>query len=254
MTLAYDGTGYGGWQVQPNSTSIQFLVQEALATALKTPTGLTGSGRTDAGVHALGQVAHFVTEKEIISSKLQYSLNALLPPSIRILSLEQTTEDFHARYSAICKIYHYHLHLDRVLDPFKRLYSLHVYHKVSLELLKDAIPYFLGTKDFSAFTNEAHLGSAAKDPIRTLKRIDIVEEPGGIRLEFEADGFLYKMVRNITGTLLDICAGHIELSDIESIFASKNRQKAGKTAAAHGLFLVKALYKEDLASSSSNER
>jgi tRNA pseudouridine38-40 synthase len=134
------------------------------------------------------------------------------------------------------------LHLDSVVDPFTRLYSCHIYYPIDRSLLQKAIAYFIGTKDFSSFTNEAHLGSAAKNPIRTIRRIDVVEEKGGIRLEFEADGFLYKMVRNITGTLLDVCAGKIRLEDLEEIFALKNRQKAGQTAAPHGLFLVQVLY------------
>ncbi|MBX9923387.1 MAG: tRNA pseudouridine(38-40) synthase TruA [Rhabdochlamydiaceae bacterium] len=242
ITLSYDGTGYGGWQVQPNSTSIQSLVQKALTTILREETFVTGSGRTDAGVHALGQVAHFQTDKAFKLSSLQYSLNSLLPEQIRILHLEPIADSFHARYSATGKIYHYHLHLDRTLNPFTRLYSLHVHHRVDATLLQEAASCFLGTKDFSAFANEAHRGSASIDAVRTLQRLDVVPESGGVRLELEADGFLYKMVRNITGTLLDICAGHISISAIPEIFDSKNRGAAGKTAPAHGLFLIKVHY------------
>lgn len=242
ITLSYDGTGYGGWQVQPNSTSIQSLVQKALTTILREETFVTGSGRTDAGVHALGQVAHFQTDKAFKLSSLQYSLNSLLPEQIRILHLEPIADSFHARYSATGKIYHYHLHLDRTLNPFTRLYSLHVHHRVDVPLLQEAASCFLGTKDFSAFANEAHRGSASIDAVRTLQRLDVVPESGGVRLELEADGFLYKMVRNITGTLLDICAGHISISAIPEIFDSKNRGAAGKTAPAHGLFLIKVHY------------
>ncbi len=241
-TISYDGTGYGGWQVQPNSTSIQSLIQSALSTILREETHVTGSGRTDAGVHALGQVAHFQTNKPIKIRTLIHSLNGLLPHQIRILQIEEVSDSFHARYSALGKIYHYNLHLDPILNPFNRFYSFHVHHKVDLDFLKEASAYFIGTKDFSAFTNENHSGSAAKNAVRTLQRIDVISQPGGVRLEFEADGFLYKMVRNITGTLLDICAGHIPLSEIESIFASKDRKRAGKTALPLGLFLVKVLY------------
>ena len=242
LKIAYDGTGYGGWQIQPNSLSIQSLIEEALSTTLREKTGVIGSGRTDAGVHALGQVAHFETDQSFSPSKLQYSLNGLLPLQIRILDLKPVEDSFHARYSATGKIYYYHLHLDPVIDPFTRLYSFHVYHSVDRALLQRAIAHFIGTKDFSSFTNEAHLGSAAKNPIRTLRRIDVVEERGGIRLEFEADGFLYKMVRNITGTLLDVCAGKVPLEELETIFAVKNRQKAGQTAAPQGLFLAQVIY------------
>ena len=248
MTISYDGTGFGGWQVQPNSTSIQSLIQKALSTILKEETHVIGSGRTDAGVHALGQTAHFETKKPLQIRSLQYSLNGLLPKQVRILNILQVSDDFHARFSATGKIYHYHLHLDPVLNPFTRLYSFHVHHKVDINLLKEASSLFLGTKDFTAFTNENHKGSAAKNAIRTLHRIDIVSEPGGARLEFEADGFLYKMVRNITGSLLDICAGLISLSDIPHIFTSRDRKNAGKTALPHGLFLMHVHYPEEISS------
>lgn len=246
MTISYDGTGYGGWQVQPNSTSIQSLIQDALSIVLREKADVTGSGRTDAGVHALGQVAHFQTEKPVKLKTLLHSLNSLLPHQVRILSIEEVSDLFHARYSASGKIYHYHLHLDRILNPFNRLYSLQVHHKVDVDFLKEATSSFIGTKDFSAFANENHTGSAAKNAVRTLQRIDVIPQSGGVRLEFEADGFLYKMVRNITGTLLDVCAGLIPLSKIDSIFESKDRRLAGKTALPHGLFLVKVMYPSSL--------
>ncbi len=124
LTLAYDGTNYCGWQVQTEKTSIQSLIQQALQTALRHPLNLTGSGRTDAGVHAQGQTAHFDTDLPFDPARLRLSLNALLPPDIRILLIEPAAPDFHARYSAQSKIYHYHLHLDRIANPFTRLYRL----------------------------------------------------------------------------------------------------------------------------------
>lgn len=245
MTISYDGTGYGGWQIQPNSTSIQSLVQNAMSTILREETLVTGSGRTDAGVHALGQVAHFQTSQTFSLASLQHSLNSILPSQIRVINIEATLDSFHARFSATGKIYHYHLHLDRTLNPFTRLYSLHVHHHVNINLLQEASTYFLGTKDFSAFANEAHRGSASVDAVRTLQRLDIVPQSGGVRLELEADGFLYKMVRNITGTLLDVCAGHIKVSSLPEIFAAKDRRTAGKTAPAHGLFLMQVDYRRE---------
>lgn len=242
MTIAYDGSNYGGWQVQPNATSIQSLIEKALSSLVKQETPVTGSGRTDAGVHALEQVAHFFTEDNQDLYRLSHALNGILPKDIRILEIIEIPLDFHARYSATGKIYHYHLHLDKILNPFTRLYSWKVPHKADLLTLEKAIPLFLGTKDFSAFANEAHKGAASKNAVRTLHRLDMVKENGGVRLEFEGDGFLYKMVRNITGTLLDICAGHIPVDSVEEIFASKDRKKAGKTAPPQGLFLVKVHY------------
>lgn len=241
IVIAYDGTNYGGWQVQPNSISIQTLVQKALETVTRHPIELTGAGRTDAGVHALGQTAHFSCNTGDMQ-KLLHSVNCLLPAEIRLREIDQVPEDFHARYSAKGKIYHYHLHLDRVLDPFKRLYSFHVFDKVSIPLFKEAALAFVGTHDFLSFANESHKGSASIDAVRTLKRLDVIEEKGGIRLEFEGDGFLYKMVRNIVGTLIDVAAKRIPIERVPEILKEKDRKKAGFTAPAHGLFLIRVLY------------
>lgn len=242
LVISYDGSNFGGWQIQPNAISIQSLIEKALSTALRELTPICGSSRTDAGVHALGQVAHFITKVPFSSRKLLHSLNGMLPKEIRILELYPVSDDFHARYSANGKIYYYHLHLDKVLDPFTRLYSWHIPYKIDITLLADAASLFIGTKDFTAFANESHKGAAAKNGIRTLCRIDIVKEPHGIRLEFEGTGFLYKMVRNITGTLIEVAAGRIKKKDIESIFSSKDRKKAPSTAPALGLFLMKVCY------------
>lgn len=246
LTISYDGTNFGGWQIQPNSTCIQALIQDALTTILRAPIRITGAGRTDAGVHALAQVAHFSYLGDINLNKTLVSLNALLPTEIRIHNIEEVPMDFHARYSATHKVYHYHFHLDRSMHPFRRLYSAHILHPVDLDLLKEAATYFLGTHDFTSFANEANTGSAAKNAIRTLHRLDVHEEDGVFRLEFEGDGFLYKMVRNIVGTLLDISRGKIPLSELPAIFEAKDRRKGGKTAPPQGLFLMQVHYPKSL--------
>jgi tRNA pseudouridine38-40 synthase len=242
IVLSYDGTRFGGWQVQPNSISIQALVEEALSVVLKTKTPLVGSGRTDAGVHALAQTAHFSTSNSFDLCKLQHSLNGILPDDIRVCCIEPVPDHFHARYSASSKIYRYHLRLSKNVDPFKRSYHLPVHFPLSLPLLKEAATYFIGTHDFTSFANQGDQGAAAHNPIRTITRLDIVDEEGGIYLEFEGNGFLYKMVRNITGTLLDICRGKIELSRLPEIFAAKDRSKAPPAAPPHALFLAKVNY------------
>ncbi len=242
MTVAYDGTQFGGWQVQPNAVSIQSLIEQSLATILRDSISLFGSGRTDAGVHALSQVAHFTTRQPIDLSKTLASLNGLLPSDIRIMTLECADPDFHSRFSAVSKTYHYRLHIDAIPDPFKRRYAYHVPHPVDLTLLKEAAFHFIGTHDFTSFANEASRGSAAKNAVRTLYRLDIVEEPGGARLEFQGDGFLYKMVRNIVGTLLDVCANKISKDEIPSILKAKDRRLAGRSAPPHGLYLIKVEY------------
>lgn len=242
LTIAYDGTCYGGWQIQNNSTSIQTLIENALATVLRNPTPLTGAGRTDAGVHARAQIAHFTHDAEIDAYRTLASLNGLLPHDIRILKVESVPEDFHARYSALSKEYHYHLHLESVLDPFKRLYSYHFHQSLDLALLKEAASFFLGKRDFTSFANDSDEGSAGRNPVRTITRLDIVPERGGIRLEFEGDGFLYKMVRNITGTLIDVARGRTPLKTLPDIFMAKDRRRAGQAAPAQGLFLISVNY------------
>ena len=156
--------------------------------------------------------------------------------------IEKAPKNFHARYSPIGKTYFYHLHLDRVQDPFKRLHSLHVKKKIDLDLLREATKVLIGTHDFTSFANENHRGSVSIDPIRTLKRISIVEEIGGIRLELEADGFLYRMVRNIVGTLLEVAKGKYSIEDLQQMLMAKDRAKAGKGAPPHALFLAEVYY------------
>ncbi len=242
LILAYDGTHYGGWQVQPNSTSIQMLVQMALETALRNKTDLTGASRTDAGVHALGQVAHFTSNDPVDTFRLLASLNGLLPADIRVQLIEEVPESFHARYSATGKIYHYHLYLERVINPFNRLYATHIPYKVDLERMQKAAKLLVGTHDFTSFANESHKGTASHDAVRTLKRLDLVEESGGVRLEFEADGFLYKMVRNLTGALIGAACGKLAIEEIPALIAARDRTQAPETAPPQGLFLMKVKY------------
>ena len=242
LLIAYDGTNYSGWQIQTNALSIQSLIEKALQTLLKHPTSVIGAGRTDAGVHAYGQVAHFCSAQKIDLPRMQASLNGLLPSDIRILNIELASDDFHARYSALSKEYHYHLHLDLVQNPLTRLYTYHVLHRTNITLLQEAATLFIGTHDFTSFASKALYGCAAKNPVRTISRLNVITVPGGLRLEFEGNGFLYKMVRNITGTLIDVACGKIPLENIPTIFAKKDRGLSGRIAPASGLFLKKVSY------------
>lgn len=242
MDVSYDGTGYGGWQVQPTAVTIQELIQKAMCVIFKEPIGITGSGRTDAGVHALQQTAHFMTSSPIDCFRLRGSLNGILPPAIRITNISVVSEGFHARYSAIGKTYRYELHVGKVLPPFKRLYCWHVKQQIDRSLLKEAAMQFVGTHDFTSFANEAHLGSAAKDPVRTLYSLDVIEEGESITLCFKGNGFLYKMVRNITGTLIDCALKKTPIAEIPLIFAACDRKLSGQAAPPQGLFLVKVDY------------
>ena len=240
ISLSYDGTEFGGWQVQPNAPSIQENIQETLSIILREQVEVTGASRTDAGVHAAGQVAHFSTDSTIDPKRLIASLNALLPETIRVHDLTHVADDFHARYEARRKIYHYHLYLHPTLDPFRRRFATHIPYPLDRQLLSDACHHFIGTHDFTSFANE---GGAAKTKVRTIYRLECIqEEPHLLRLEFEGDGFLYKMVRNIVGTLLDIARGYTPLEKLPSIFAAKDRRAAGLSAPPQGLFLMKVIY------------
>lgn len=242
LTIAYDGTEYSGWQVQPNAVTIQEVLEEKLEILTKVRTPITGAGRTDAGVHAIGQVGHFKSEQALDKGLLRLSLNGLLPKDIRIMEVEEVPLDFHARYSATNKIYHYHLNLGPIQDPFERLYSWNVTNPLNFEAMEQAISYLIGTHDFSAYANEANQGAAKKNPVRTIKRISIMPERVGVRLEFEGESFLYKMVRNLTGTLIEVAKGKRTPEEVKEILESKDRKRAGRAAPAKGLFLFRIDY------------
>jgi len=244
MILAYDGLNYCGWQIQPNGNSIQAELEKALTTLCKTPVKVIGSGRTDAGVHALGQVAHFSLPAPEDLRKLLYGLNGLLPHDIRVKTLTVAPADFHARFQVKKKIYHYHLHCEPFHEPSKRLYSYHIKYTLDLQKLKEAIPYFVGTHNFKAFANENEKGSAKHAPTKTLYALRLQEEPGGYRLEFEGNGFLYKMVRNIVGALLACATHEMTPESIPELFRSKIRPQTLRSAPPHGLFLVQVEYDE----------
>jgi len=240
IILSYDGTNYVGWQNQRQGQAIQALLENSISILLQKKTVIIGASRTDAGVHALGQVAHFSCATTLDIFKVKHSLNCMLPKDIKILHMEEIHDNFHARFSAKGKIYHYHLCCNAVQSPFTRLYSWHVKKSIDPSLLKIAANYFLGAKDFTSFANE---GSSHINPIRTIRRLDvIILDDGNMRLEFEADGFLYKMVRNITGTLVDIASKKIPINSLEEIFKAKDRRAAGTAAPSLGLFLIKVFY------------
>lgn len=241
MVIAYDGTDYGGWQIQPNAITIQEVLQKTLGQILQQPVMVTGSGRTDAGVHALGQVAHFSIDKDIDIVKLLNSTNSLLPKDIRVRLLENAPDGFHSRYSTRSKTYHYHI-TTGVRDPFRRRYSAYFPYAFDVEAVRKAAACFVGTHDFTTFANESAEGSASRDAVRELYRLDVIDEGHGYRFEFEGEGFLYKMVRNIMGTLLEVGSGKLSAKDIEPLFQARDRRKAGKTAAPEGLFLIRVDY------------
>ena len=239
MVISYDGTKYCGWQIQPHSPSIQGVIQKALLTAIREPISITASGRTDAGVHAIGQVAHFETKKQLNLNSLLYSLNGILPKEIRIRSIEAIDENFHARYSAKAKIYRYYINLSSTQSPFQYPFSTHIHSHLDLVLMKSALQHFIGTHNFSSFSSS---GCGSNDPVKTLFYIEIVPNHEGIYIEVCGNGFLYKMVRNIVGTLIEIGQKKRLPSDIPKLILTKTRSLSGPTAPSKGLFLYEVQY------------
>lgn len=228
-----------GWQIQPHGVSIQKTVENALRQIVQEELILVGASRTDSGVHALGQVAHFSVGKEIEKRRFLYGINSLLPRDIRVTNIEAVEDSFHSQYSAKSKLYYYHLHLEKEDPPFSRLYHYHFPYPLSISKLKEAAQVFVGTHDFSSFANK---GSSAKTFERTIFRFDLLEEEGGYRFECEGDGFLYKMVRNMVGASIDVARCKLALDDVKNILAQRERTLAPPPAPARGLFLIKVNY------------
>lgn len=244
LILAYDGTDFAGWQIQQGAITVQGAVEQAILQITQQPTRIAGAGRTDAGVHARGQVAHFHLSTPWQPHTLLRALNGVLPPTIRILSVDIPPDGFHAQKSATKKEYHYHIILDPVLMPFDRLYAWHYRKRVDIQLLKAAAKKFIGTHDFKAFANSPGVGNGPKTSIRTIYRLDVIERDGGLRFEFEGSGFLYKMVRNIVGMIMAVASQRRSLEEIDELFASKDRSLAEPAAPPHGLFLMGVSYEE----------
>ena len=246
LDIMYDGTEYSGWQIQHHSTTIQQLVQNAVRTLVREEVNVIGSGRTDAGVHALGQIAHFRCSSEQNTQYLLKALNGILPKDIRVRDVQEVDIGFHAQKSAYAKEYHYHLVLGPISTPFERQYVWRVPYKIDQALLQQACAEFVGTHDFKSFANSADYGAAAKNSVRTIIKIDIVPRENGLTLVFQANGFLYKMVRNIVGLQLYLERNGGSESEFQRIFASRDRREAKDTAPAHGLYLYRVEYPPEL--------
>lgn len=238
LTIQYDGTKYCGWQKQPNSSGIQGTIEYAIYEITKEKVNIIGSGRTDAGVHALGQVANFKTNSNIPAARIPDALNAKLPKDISIIDCQEVSDDFHSRYSATGKIYRYLIYNKPYRSPLYKDISYHVRYDLDIEKMRVEAQSLLGTHEFKGFMSS---GSSVKDTVRTIHNISIEESGDLIVLEMEGNGFLYNMVRIIVGTLVDIGRGRID-KPLEEIIASQDRGEAGHTAPAHGLFLKKVHY------------
>lgn len=263
ILLAYDGTEYHGWERQPRDRSLQQTLEEAVHSLTGQPVRVVASGRTDAGVHALGQVANFRTEATYDCATIQKALNALLPQDIRVLDVADAAEDFHANYSAKGKMYRYVMCDRAVMDPFLRRYVVHCQRQLDHALMQEAAQCLVGTHDFSSFETA---GAPRSSSVRTIRWIQVFrdsplriwqsgESTGSFQasasdagcsallfLEIAADGFLYNMVRSIAGTLMNVGRGFWPATHVRMILESQDRTRAGPTAPAHGLFLVHLYY------------
>lgn len=242
VTLQYDGTDYVGWQRQATGVSIQALLEDALEPIEGAPVVVHGAGRTDAGVHALAQVATFELQAAIEPATLARALNGMLPPQIRVTAIQEVAPEFHARFSATGKIYEYRVVNAPLVSPFLHKYVWHVPHPLDLDAMREASTPLVGTHDFASFQGA---GSFVASSSRTVRSIEW-EGGGGCDLplivRIEGDGFLRHMVRNIVGTLVEVGIGRWPPSEIVGIMASRARSQAGRTAPPQGLFLVRVLY------------
>ncbi|KJR99376.1 MAG: pseudouridine synthase [Desulfobulbaceae bacterium BRH_c16a] len=246
LLVGYDGTGYSGWQRQKHDSTIQGEIESRLAVMTTEEIVLHGAGRTDAGVHAEGMVAHFRTCSKVSCEAIVRGLNAMLPGAIRIYGAEEADPSFHSRFSASGKQYQYSVFTGRIHPPQLRLYTLHVTSPLNFHALHDCLKLLEGTHDFSSFENS---GSRDKDDcygrgaIRTIYEAAIHEKTRELFVfQFTGDGFLRNMIRNLVGTLLDAGRGKITPEGFAGILQAKDRTMAGPTAPAHGLQLNKVLY------------
>ena len=248
LTIAYDGTDFHGWQIQANKPTVQGEIVAVLRRLTQENVQLPGAGRTDAGVHALGQVGSFRTQSALSAGEFQRALNALLPPAIRIVSAEETGPDFSARWSAKGKVYRYRLYRGKVVPPMLWRYVLHYPFPLDEEAMKEAAAKFVGVHDFTSFA--ASTGSEDDDKERNMEReiysTELKRADDGEELWFTVHGrsFLRYMVRKMVGTLLEVGRGKLSPADIERLYELKDRSKSGPTMPPQGLFMVRVDHEE----------
>jgi tRNA pseudouridine38-40 synthase len=247
LTIAYDGRPYNGWQSQACGNTVQDFIHRAMEEVAKRPVRVHGSGRTDTGVHALGQTAHFDAPPELTMNAYNWvpALNTKLPATIRIMACEEVAADFHSRFSATGKIYHYDLCTDPVLPPLKAGLAWHLPRLLDADALQDALALFMGRHDFHAFA--AYRGNETPDMDwhRTIHRADLETLTNGYRVTFAGDGFLYKMVRLLTGAAVHAAQGRIRMDELAALLDQPPGLPLGKSplcAPADGLYLREVLY------------
>lgn len=246
ITLSYDGSAYHGWQIQPNGTSVQETLQQALSTLLRTSIEVVGAGRTDAGVHATMMVAHFdfpTSEDEVCAvpldyAQLTYKLNKILPPDIAVQQVRPVADDMHARFSATLRTYHYFVHLRK--NPFRRRYSWQLYGDIDFQRMNEAASTLLEYRDFTSFS-KVNTDTKTNECIITEAHWDELE-PGVWRFTISANRFLRNMVRAIVGTLIEVGRGKLSIEDFRQVIEQKDRCSAGESVPGNALFLVDIKY------------
>ncbi len=239
LTIEYDGKDFNGWQKQPNKLNIQGEIERAIKEISGEKVELIASGRTDAGVHALGQVANFKTNIKIPINKIPIALNTKLKASIRILNAEEVDERFHSRYNCKKKTYRYIINNSENGTAIYRNLEYHYPQKLNVETMNEAAQSFVGEHDFKGFKAS---GTSSKSSVRTIYSAKVFKEKERVIIELTGNGFLYNMVRIIAGTLIDVGIGKIEAKNISNIIKSGDRKKAGKTLPPNGLYLVNVEY------------
>ncbi len=250
LCIAYDGTHFCGWQRQSNGSSIQGMLEEKLSIITKTKVEVNGAGRTDAGVHALGMVVNFITKVTMPATAFAKALNSMLPQDIRILNASEASPDFHARFSAKGKTYRYDFFTGPIQPPHERLYRTHAPCPFTIDRVRPCLAYLIGSHDFSSFEatgSRDRSRTTGRGAVRTLFHAECLVDaarPEHFSFRFRGDGFLRHMVRNLVGTLFMVGSGRISDYAFKVIMAAKDRQEAGPTAPACGLFLEQVHYEE----------
>ena len=243
LTVAYDGTAYRGWQVQPNGITIEEVLNKALSDLLKEPVCIIGASRTDSGVHANGNVAIFDTENRMPGDKICFAVNQRLPEDIRVLNSEEVPLDWHPRKQNCIKTYEYKILNCRIDVPTRRLYAHFTYFPLDVEKMREAAQYLIGEHDFTSFCATKH---QAEETVRTLYQIDVEKGTDDIiTIRLRGNGFLYNMVRIIAGTLMKVGMGMCPPEEVKAILEARDRQKAGQTAPAKGLTLMGIEYEKE---------
>lgn len=243
MVVAYDGTAYRGWQLQPNGITIEQVLNRELTALLKEPISVIGASRTDSGVHARGNVAVFDTENRMPADKICFALNQRLPEDIRVQSSEEVPADWHPRKANCTKTYEYKVLNRKISMPLERLYAHFCYFNLDLDKMREAAAHLVGEHDFKSFCT---VRTQAEETVRTIYSLDITKQDDMITIRISGSGFLYNMVRIIAGTLLEVGMGAYLPEHVEEILDARDRQAAGRTAPARGLTLVSMEYQQEL--------